>query len=98
MNEACSTYRGTFRPADMVCDVSHGRELAITFAKRLPPASDSAERGGQAEKHSLCRTSNDSSWQLACGLPFGRELFVTLSPSRQPRVKCKLFVDCPAHY
>jgi hypothetical protein len=36
MNEACSTYRGTFRPADLVCD-----ELKTTVAQpplRAPPA------------------------------------------------------------
>jgi hypothetical protein len=27
MNEACSTYRGPFRPADVVCDVPYEHEL-----------------------------------------------------------------------
>jgi hypothetical protein len=97
MNEACSTYRGTFRPADMVCDMPKGRELEITLAKRLPPP-DAPEEAGQAEKRSICRTSSETSWQLTCDLPLGRELIVNLTPSRQPRVKCKLFIDCPAHY
>jgi hypothetical protein len=98
MNEACSTYRGTFRPADMACDMAKGRELEITVGKRLPPPGTSGEQAGKADKRSICRTSNDRSWQLACDLPFGRELFVDLSPNRQPRVRCKLFFDCPAHY
>ena len=32
MNEACITYRGTFRPADFVCDIPYDRELQITVA------------------------------------------------------------------
>ena len=32
MNEACSTYRVTFRPADVVCDASYEHELQITVA------------------------------------------------------------------
>ncbi|HUZ91630.1 MAG TPA: hypothetical protein VMU78_07005 [Methylocella sp.] len=97
MNEACSTYRGTFRPADVVCDVPYDHELQITVAQpplRAPPAGAT----GQAAKRSLCRTSSDISWQLACDLPANRELIVNLSPIRLPRVKCKLFIDCPAHY
>ena len=98
MNEACSTYRGTFRPADIVCDLPYGRELAITVAEPPPLQDNPAGRSGQADMHSICRTSGESSWQLACDLPAGREIIVNLSPGRQPRVKCKLFVDCPARY
>jgi len=97
VNEACSTYRGTFRPADLVCDVPYEHELQITVAQpplRAPPAGGAE----QAAKRSICRTSSDISWQLACDLPANRELIVTLSPTRLPRVKSKLFIDCPAHY
>jgi hypothetical protein len=95
MNEACSTYRGTFRPADMVCDVPYGRELDITVAHRLPVQAPPSE---QSTKRAICRTSGENSWQLACDLPSGRELIINLSPRQHPRVKCKLFVDCPARY
>jgi hypothetical protein len=95
MNEACSTYRGTFRPADFVCDIPYDRELQITVAQ--PPAPPDGE-AGQAANRSLCRTSRDISWQLTCDLPANRELIVNLSPTRRPRVKCKLFVDCPLQY
>jgi hypothetical protein len=61
---------------------------------RAPPAGGA----GQAAKRSICRTSSDIAWQLACDLPANRELIVTLSPTRLPRVKCKLFIDCPAQY
>jgi hypothetical protein len=98
MNEACSTYRGIFRPADLVCDVPNGRELEITVAHLPPVEATSAEQAKQPAKRSICRMTNDSSWQLACDLPLLRELFVNLSPYRQPRVKCKFFFDCPAHY
>jgi hypothetical protein len=98
MNEACRTYRGAFRPADVVCDVPYEHELQITVAQpplRAPPAGEAL----QAAKHSLCWTSSDVvSWQLACDLPLNRELIVSLSPIRLPRVKCRLFIDCPAHY
>ena len=97
MNEARSTYSGTFRPADLVCDVPYEHELQITVAQpplRAPPA----EGAEQAARRSICRTSSDISWQLACDLPANRELIVTLSPTRLPRVKSKLFIDCPAHY
>jgi hypothetical protein len=97
MNEACSTYRGTFRPADVVCDVPYGHELQITVAQP-PLRATPAGRAEQAAKRSICRTSSDISWRLACDLPLNRELFVNLSPNRLPRVKCKLFIDCPAHY
>jgi hypothetical protein len=97
MNEACSSYRGTFRPADVVCDVPFHHELRITVA-RPPLRAAPAGATGQAAKRSICRTSSDISWQLACDLPANQELIVTLSPTRLPRVKCKLFIDCPAQY
>jgi hypothetical protein len=97
MNEACSTYRGTFRPADVVCDVPYQHELQITVAQ--PPLRATTAGGAErAATHSICRTSDGPLWQLACDLPLDRELVINLSPGRQPRVKCRLFIDCPAHY
>lgn len=95
MNEACSTYRGTFRPADFVCDIPYDRELQITVAQ--PPAPPDGE-AGKAANHSICQTSRDISWQLTCDLPANRELIVNLSPARRPRAKCRLFIDCPLQY
>jgi hypothetical protein len=94
VNEACSSYRGIFRPADLVCDIPYDHELRITVAR--PPLL--APPDGQAAKRALCRTASGTAWQLACDLPSNKELDVTLSPARQPRVKCKLFIDCPAQY
>jgi hypothetical protein len=98
INDACSTYRGTFRPADMVCDIPYGRELEITMLERSPQRGMAAEQAGQAADHSICRTSSNAMWQLACDIPSDRELIFSLSPSRFPRVRCKLFVDCPVRY
>jgi hypothetical protein len=97
MNEACSSYRGAFRPADVVCDVPYEHELQITVAQP-PLRAPSAGGAEHAAKRSICRMSSDISWQLACDLPSNRELIVNLSPIRLPRVKCKLLIDCPAQY
>jgi len=90
VNEACSTYRGAFRPADFACDLPFNYELRITFAQ--PPARERKDR------HSICRASGGSQWQLDCDLPFERQLNIGFLSSRQPRVKCGLLVDCPAYY
>lgn len=95
VSSACSSYRGTFRPADVVCDVPHGRELAFIVVQHGPSRGMSAE---QVTKRSICRMSSDVQWQLACDLPSDREFIVSLSSSRLPRKKCRLFIDCPVHY
>ena len=56
MNEACSTYRGTFRPADFVCAerraaVSRGESHAVripsaSLAARAPPPCTASSPGG----------------------------------------------------
>jgi hypothetical protein len=98
MNESCSTYRGTFRPADLVCDLPNGRELEITVAHPPPVPATAAGEPGQTAKRPICVTTSKTSWELVCALPFGRELNVNLAPERQPRARCKLLIDCPAHY
>jgi hypothetical protein len=68
------------------------------MVQRSPLRGMSAEQAGQAANRSICRTSSNVMWQLACDLPSDRELIFNLSPSRLPRTKCKLFIDCPVRY
>ncbi|GEM_PF-1830904 len=92
---SCSTYRGTFRPADLVCDLPFGRELAVTFGK---PGAAEAAGTLETAAPALCRASRGEPWQITCALPSGRELAVSLSAHPPPRARCKLLLDCPAHY
>ncbi|QBR72288.1 hypothetical protein CU048_14505 [Beijerinckiaceae bacterium] len=94
INDACSSYRGVFRPADLVCDMPFGRQLEISVARPSPFRAPAEPAGNN---RSICRSFSKGTWQFACDLPSGRELDVSLSPNRA-RIKCKLFVDCPAQY
>jgi hypothetical protein len=85
MNEACSTYRGTFRPADVVCDIPYEHELQITVAQ--PPLRATPAGAKQAATRSICRTSDGPLWWLACDLPSDRELII---PIAQPSASCEL--------
>jgi hypothetical protein len=73
----CSTYCGTFRPADIVCDVPYGGELEITVVQRSALRFAALNRGLNLEKSCQKNTIGCGGFYDRCSFKHGQRQFAS---------------------